>query len=333
MTTHARASNDGVAATGVILAAGEGRRMGDLGLALPKSCLPVGNRPLIAHHIELLRLMGIADVVVVVGHRGEMVRSQALAHRPPDMAIRFVQQAARRGIADALLLTRELVSDRLVLVLGDTHFVCPDPGLGLRALEGDTSGRTAAILSTREVGDPDRIRRECSVRFDENDRLVEIVEKPVRPFNRLKPCGLYFFTAAIFDAIGATAVSKLRGEVEITDAVQTLVKQGHIVGHAPVVAWDNNITVAGDLLRSNLKFQRDSGRNLLLGAGTCVEAGADLSDSVVGNRVHVPSGTVLRRSLVFDDAPLDPAGGSYCDAIVTRSFVITNCLDEASRDS
>ena len=59
--------------TGVLLAAGEGKRMGRIGDHLPKACLPVANRPLIAHHIDLLRELGVREVVVVVGHRREAV--------------------------------------------------------------------------------------------------------------------------------------------------------------------------------------------------------------------------------------------------------------------
>ena len=49
--------------TGVILAAGEGRRMGGLGAVWAKACLPVCNRPLVHHHLDLLHEMGVREVV------------------------------------------------------------------------------------------------------------------------------------------------------------------------------------------------------------------------------------------------------------------------------
>jgi len=300
--------------------------MGRLGELTPKACLPVGNRPLLAHHFELLQRMGINEVVVVTGHISRSVEELSSRFIPAGMNLRFVEQSERRGIAHALLGVRTLVADQVVLILGDTWFVSRDPGLGLRTLEAGGPGRVAAVLSVREVEDPDRIRSECTVRFDEDGRLVEIVEKPEEPFNRLKPCGMYFFTRNIFDAIAATPASALRGEVEITDAIQTLVDLGHGVGRAHTVDWDCNLTTPGDLLSSNLEFLARAGAGVLVGDGTRVHGTARLRRAVVGRRVCVPSGTLLERSLVFDDALLEP-GRQYRGAIVTPSLEITDCFD------
>src|SRR5262249_31606323 len=53
----------------VILAAGFGNRMGDLGLHYPKALLPVGDAPVIGHQLKMLRRLGIQSASVIVGHR------------------------------------------------------------------------------------------------------------------------------------------------------------------------------------------------------------------------------------------------------------------------
>ena len=60
---------------GVLLAAGKGSRMAAFSSHIPKPMLPVGNKPLLVHQIELLREVGITDIIVLIGYKGfEIVR-------------------------------------------------------------------------------------------------------------------------------------------------------------------------------------------------------------------------------------------------------------------
>lgn len=309
-------------ATGVILAAGEGRRMGVLGSCLPKACLPIGNVPLIGHHLNLLREIGIRHAIIVVGYRRDDVVAAGRALVPADMQLTFVEQNARKGIAHALYEARGFVeTPNLVLVLGDTYFVVNEAIQGLRRLTETGADDLIAVLSARRVSDPDMIRRECSIDLDPSGRVIRIVEKPREPFNCWKPCGLYFFTRRIFDAIEVTPPSAIRGEVEITDAIQTLIDAGAVVEHVPSVLWDKNITIPTDLLESNLRWLTDNGQDRLLGDDVHIVPGARLTDVVVGNRVRIDSPVVVERSLLLDDARI-AANTPVRDRIVGPGFEI-----------
>lgn len=311
------------AVTGVILAAGEGRRMGPLGVERAKACLPVVGRPLLHHHLDLLTAMGVRDVVVVVGFRAAEVIAAARAYAPgvDGLALRFVEQRERRGIAHALEQARDLVGERFVVVLGDTFFVPDDLAAGLRLMAADPSGRLAAVLSIRPEPDPAAICRECSVRFDDGGRLLEIREKPAAPFNDLKPCGIYFFDRRIFEAIACTPPSALRGEVEITDAIQGLVRLGYDVGRAATVRWDSNLNVPADLLQSNLVELARRGASSWVAPEASVHPGARLERAVVcaGARVEAPARLV--RTLVLEGAVVDRAEPLE-DAIVGGGFAL-----------
>mgnify|MGYP001485604187 CR=1 FL=1 len=54
----------------IILAAGMGSRLGEVGKIVPKTLLPVCGRPILAQILTGLYRNGIYDVVVVVGHQG-----------------------------------------------------------------------------------------------------------------------------------------------------------------------------------------------------------------------------------------------------------------------
>ena len=57
----------------VILAAGEGTRIGVLTETRPKSMLYCGGKPILHHLILEAKKAGIKEVIVVVGHRKEII--------------------------------------------------------------------------------------------------------------------------------------------------------------------------------------------------------------------------------------------------------------------
>ncbi|WP_449244543.1 phosphocholine cytidylyltransferase family protein [Desulfobacca acetoxidans] len=60
----------------VILSAGVGRRLAPLTESIPKALIEVGGRPLIWHTLVALRYFGVSEVVLVVGHRRELLQKQ-----------------------------------------------------------------------------------------------------------------------------------------------------------------------------------------------------------------------------------------------------------------
>ena len=313
--------------TGVILAAGNGARMRLLA-AGPKANLPVCNRPLISYHLAMLHSMGIRDVVVVVGFLAPQVISAAEAARPPGITLRYVDQPERQGIAHALFQTRALVADRMVVILADTYVVPGD----LDAALGMLGGKVVGVLSVRRVASPHQIRKECTVRFDSGGNLVQIREKPAVPFNDLKPCGVYFFTTAVFDAIASTPPSPLRGEVEISDAVQGLVNAGHRVHQATSVRWDTNLNVPLDLLSANLAELRQRDAGAVVHPNAQVEESAELRNAVVGEHARVGAGARLENVVVLPAAVVEP-GRHLADAIVGVRGVITAVRQAGESDA
>src|SRR5258706_6209846 len=56
-----------------ILCAGLGTRLRSLGLDCPKVMVPVGGKPLLQHHVELLREQGITDLIVNLHYLPETI--------------------------------------------------------------------------------------------------------------------------------------------------------------------------------------------------------------------------------------------------------------------
>ena len=277
--------------------------MGGLGAVWAKACMPVCNRPLVHHHLDLLLQMGVREVVIVVGYRGHEVMTTASGHPSVvdgELRLTRIEQLEPRGIADALLCARPAIQDHMVVVLGDTYFV-PEDLLKPIAMLSTPAGELGAVLTIRREVDPKQICRECTVRFDDAGHLLRIQEKPDTPWNDLKPCGMYFFGPRIWDAINQTAPSALRDEVEITDAIQTLVDLGIPVGRAPTVSRDVNINVPRDLLSANLLELSRRGAAVDIHSTADVDPNARLDQVVVGPNATVGPGVALSRALILPD--------------------------------
>ena len=87
---------------GVILAAGKGARMYPFSERSPKPILPILNRPLLAHQIEVMRDTGISDIHIVVGHLGYQVASAFGDGSQYGVRIRFIEQESTLGLAHAV---------------------------------------------------------------------------------------------------------------------------------------------------------------------------------------------------------------------------------------
>jgi molybdenum cofactor cytidylyltransferase len=98
---------------GIVLAAGESRRMGQ-----PKQLLPFGERTILERVVDTLLTAGVGEVVVVLGHLADRVRA-VLGDRP----VRAVVNALyRQGMLSSVKCGVQAVGagyDAVLIALGD----------------------------------------------------------------------------------------------------------------------------------------------------------------------------------------------------------------------
>lgn len=278
---------------GAILAAGRGRRMEGLGETCPKPLLPVCNKPVLVHQIEIMRSLGIEDVVVLIGYRGhEVAETLGDGHRY-GVRIRYAEQHEPLGIAHAVGLLEPHVDRPFLLFLGDVFFIPGDLAGMMATFEGQPGG---AVLATIDGADPGAIRRNFSVTISPDGFVTRVVEKPLHPPNRLKGVGVYLFDHSVFDAIRRTPRTALRNEYELTDAIQILIDEGHPVRAVHAIEQDVNITTPADLLSVNLRCLRKAS---LIGPNGHIHRGAHFDRAIVGPDVTISHPIRVRRSLIF----------------------------------
>jgi len=287
---------------GVILSAGKGSRIDPFSAHWPKPLLPIGDRPILAHQVRLLRELGITKIYFVVGHLMNHIITTFGDGERYGVDIEYVEQQETLGIAHAVGTLENKIDQPFMLFLGDIFYVPKDLGAMLRRFDrGDASG----VLAVKRAADLDEVRKNFTVELADDERVTRVVEKPRKPANDRKGCGIYVFGPEIFDAIRVTPRTAQRDEYELTNSVQILIDRGHPIVALEVIEWDSNITFPRDLLECNLQWLRHCGVDRLVAPTARMHPEAVVERSVVGDRVTVTHPIRLRDSVLLPGTTVD----------------------------
>jgi NDP-sugar pyrophosphorylase family protein len=103
----------------MVLAAGRGTRLGELGERQAKALLEIGGEPLLARQLDYLAGQGVERVVVNASHLAEQVEAFAAAHRGPP-ALEVVVEPEPLGTAGGVInALPRLSADPLLVLYGD----------------------------------------------------------------------------------------------------------------------------------------------------------------------------------------------------------------------
>jgi NDP-sugar pyrophosphorylase family protein len=103
----------------MVLAAGRGTRLGELGLRRPKALIDLDGRPLLEHHLRHLGSQGVSHVVVNASHlAGQLEDFVRGFEGPPDVSVVFEPEplGTAGGVINAL---SELDGGPLLVLYGD----------------------------------------------------------------------------------------------------------------------------------------------------------------------------------------------------------------------
>ncbi len=306
---------------GVILAAGKGARMFPFSDRHPKPILPILNRPLMAHQIEVMRDCGLTEIFVVVGHLGYQIASTLGDGERYGVNLHFVGQEGTLGLAHAVGALESAVQVPFLLMLGDIHFHLKAP---LRpVLDEVLAGTVNANLISMYEPDPNMVRRNFVILADDRGRVSRVIEKPRYVNSQLKGCGLYVFNQHIFDAIRRTPRTALRDEYEITDSIQILIDDGYHVHHHPIAERDLNLTKPDDLLLINLLELKRLGLSSLVHDDVIAPAGTRIVNSVIGGGVVIHHPIRISNSVITPGVVVDST--SDLDSVVMNGEHSVQC--------
>ena len=337
---------------GIILHGGHGTRLRPLTHTGPKQLLPIANKTMSQYALKDLRDSGITDIVIIIGgSNSEKVKEYYGDGKKFGVNICYVFQDQPKGIAHAIGLCKDFIKDnKFVVYLGDNIL---RNGLENYVQEFEKSEAEALILLSK-VEDPSRF----GVAEFENNKITKIVEKPKNPKSNFAVIGNYFLTPKIFDIISKLKPS-LRGELEITEALDILMNEGLPIDHRVVSGWWKDTGTPEDILHANELVletigtdhqlvkkddMRIQGKNILVGNNSIITRDCFIEGPVIvgknctigpsvrlGPYVSIGENSVLRRcdiknSIVMENCKIDTKI-DITDSIIAHGSSITNNVE------
>lgn len=198
----------------ILLAAGEGKRMRPLTLVKPKTMIEVLGKPLLHHIIDSLP-SEITELVIVIGYKGEAIKSY-FGDRFESRPVTYVVQQKPLGTAHALHLCKNLIApgEKFMFILAD-DLHSPE---ALKRLVHHQNG-----MLVQEHPEPTKFG---VIEIDAHNRIVGIEEKPAQPKTNLVAVGAYMFDSTFFDY---PVTPSARGEFEYVDAVKQMIKEQDVI--------------------------------------------------------------------------------------------------------
>jgi glucose-1-phosphate thymidylyltransferase len=305
----------------LILAGGAGTRLRPITHTSAKQLVPVANKPILFYGIEAMAAAGIREIGVIVGDTRAEVMSTVGDGGDFGVEITYIPQAAPLGLAHCVLIAQDFLGgDDFVMYLGD-NLLEQDLAAFVRAFEtarGDADPPSAQIL-LKKVPDPHRFG---IASLDADGRVVQLVEKPADPPSDLALVGVYLFDKTIHTAVASIEPS-VRGELEITDAIQWLIDQGHRVRCELLTGWWIDTGKLTPLLEANrlllekieTRLDGDVDEASTIDGRVVIEAGAKVINSMIRGPVAIGAGTTV------SDSFIGPFSAIGADCQITNSEI------------
>ncbi len=313
---------------GLILSGGAGTRLRPITHTSAKQLVPVANKPVLFYGIEALVEAGVKEIgIIIAPETGEEIREAAGDGSQFGAEITYIVQDEPAGLAHAVLTAEEFIAGSpFVMYLGDNLLADGLRGLVATFRESEPD----ALILLTPVSDPSSY----GVAELDGDRVVRLVEKPKDPPSNLALVGVYLFQPAIFDAARALEPS-WRGELEITEAIQSLIEDGHKVQSEVVSGWWKDTGQLADMLEANRlvleeiepRIDGEVDEASRVEGRVVIEAGAKLSASVVRGPAVIGAGARIEDAYV---GPYTSIGENVriCRSEIEHSIVLSGSVVE-----
>jgi glucose-1-phosphate thymidylyltransferase len=323
---------------GLILSGGAGTRLRPITHTSAKQLVPVANKPILFYGLEDMAAAGITDVGIITGSTGEEIREAVGDGSAFGLSVTYIPQDEPLGLAHCVIIAEDFLGDDdFVMYLGDNllrqgiaEFAEEFEADRERSLApslddaGAVDPPAAQILLAR-VPDPQRFG---VAELGEAGEVIGLVEKPEDPPSDLALVGVYLFDRRVHEAVRAIEPSD-RGELEITDAIQWLIDNGHRVRHEVLEGWWKDTGKLDPLLEGN-RLVLDTIETRIEGmvddrsrvdGRVVVEAGAELVDSSVRGPAIIGAGTRLERSYIGPYTSVS-SGCEIVDSEIEHSIIL-----------
>ncbi len=171
----------------LILAGGKGTRLGEKTHLTPKPMLPIGDKPVLQHQVELFKSYGIKDITFLVNHLSDSIIQHFGDGSAFGVRISYYNEREPLGTAGGLKDLEGVLSEDFILLYGDV-MVNMDLTRLIDFHKKNGSDCTIVVHPNDHPQDSDLVE------MDDNDRITAFHSKPHaegKYYRNLVNAGLY----------------------------------------------------------------------------------------------------------------------------------------------
>ncbi|HAW60667.1 MAG TPA: hypothetical protein DCW86_04280, partial [Actinobacteria bacterium] len=183
----------------MILAAGLGTRLRPLTEEISKPMVPIVNKPVMEHIVELLASHGFSEIIVNLHYHADVITDYFKNGSKWGVNLYYSFEESLLGTAGGVGKVKKFFNHETFLIISGDALTDLDL---TRLVEFHKKKKALATIVLTEVEDPSKYG---VVITDEKDRILEFQEKPSREEARSKLAnsGIYVFGPNVFDFIPA----------------------------------------------------------------------------------------------------------------------------------
>ncbi|MDR3580318.1 MAG: mannose-1-phosphate guanyltransferase [Oryzomonas sp.] len=320
----------------VIMAGGFGTRIQPLTSSIPKPMIPLFNRPIMLHIVELLKKHDITDLVMLLYHQPFVIKNFFRDGADFGVKITYVTPLQDMGTAGAVKAAEKYLDERFLVISGD---LLTDFNLK-KIIDFHVDNKASATITLTSVKDPLQFG---VVITDKEKRITQFLEKPGwgEVISDTINTGIYVLEPEILAAIPAG--ENFDFSQDLFPAM--LKEKDALFGYPAKGYWrdigntDSYREAYHDIFKGKINLKIDEpkldflGKDLRIGADVTLErpdglegtvvigdntqilGDVRIKDSVIGRNCTIEAGVKLNRCVLWDNSYVKK-GAKISDSVV-----------------
>lgn len=234
----------------IILAAGKGKRMGEITNYIPKPLLPINGKPIIEQNLKNLSDLGFKKVIIIVKHLKHLIMSYCGDGSTFGIKIIYLTQKVANGTGAALQIALNYLNEDLLVMAGDTLFTHKNISISISEFNKNNCDGFLALKELTE----NEILKTSYVELKNDNLISNFIEKPkLSQINGNISSALLHIYRPIFSSYLKKITVSSRGEKELTEATINMIKDGKII-KGSIIERPLDLTDPKDILKYNFKY-------------------------------------------------------------------------------
>lgn len=325
---------------GIILSGGFATRLRPLSCVIPKTLIPVVNKPVIERQILLLKSAGVKEIVLAVNVMADIVKNYFGNGEKLGINIQYTDEKNPLGTAGAIKLAEDYLKDENFFMLNGDVILNFDFKEMIKAHE---TYKGVGLIASKIVPDPSRYG--VLIVDEETNKILKFLEKTeyTPPEGKYVPmpinAGVYLLEPEVFQYI--EPLKKVSIEREVFPIIASEEKLYHYpipgiwkdIGK-PEELLEANVQLMNDILK-NLKEEKENliddsldieGKALIyapvtIGENVVVKKNCRIGPNVIiGDNVYIGESTEIKDTLVYNEAYISK------NVKLEKTIIADNCL-------